>query len=809
MHRLHSVAARAFLFNAASCALIAIILNLVASAQAQTVTWGLNGAGGNGTWDTTTADWFDGTNNVSWPTNGDAIFGGTGGTVNLTTTQPIVSSMTFNSPGYTIQNGTLLSGPTGLTVTTNAAATISSEIDHSVSSGNSLTKNGSAPLTLGGFLDLATVQVNEGELRGVGDIGLSFANVTLANAPGVMVTLSPSFSGTSDMQSLSGGGALGGIVQPLNTSGTVTLELGGKNGSFAGVIQDNQSAVLSLNMDGLTGAVQTLTNANIYLGTTSITGGTLSLAGTGSILNSIVSTTTNGSLLLDNSSTAVANRISDTSPFTMNGGSIQLVGNSSTPVNELVGALNISGPNSISVTQPGSAAAQLSFAGLTRNGYATVSVVGPGVSFSGLANGSTGIVAPYVTAGNEWASIGNDGRITPYTAYASNINTGAATDNVKLSGAGTTSLAASSVRSSLNLQNSGASGQVLNLAGQNLTLTTGGILSSGSGTTSIAGGNLASTSPEMIVTVNNNLTIGANIGDGPDGTTLTKTGPGTLTLAGTNSYTGTTEITQGTLVVSSDANLGQGSTIDIGNATLQAAASFSSTKGITSSAEPIGRLDTAGFNVTFSGPLTGTINKFGAGTLTLSNPNVGTTDVIGGTLVLPNPITGNVNLGQGTTVQVAGTLGSLGWSTGGTLDIGGPAAATLTTANAIGFSASLLVDFGIGSTTSDLWNFSGFTSPFNFASPGSVQFDFQNLGGLATGVDYPIITFANTPFPPNANIFAFAPDMAAKGFYGTFHITGHAVMVNFSSVPEPGLTALLLLQGTVAAVFLGRRRSAR
>lgn len=45
--------------------------------------WGVSGAGGSGTWDTTTTNWFDGTNYVPW-TNGDAaVFGGTAGTVSI------------------------------------------------------------------------------------------------------------------------------------------------------------------------------------------------------------------------------------------------------------------------------------------------------------------------------------------------------------------------------------------------------------------------------------------------------------------------------------------------------------------------------------------------------------------------------------------------------------------------------------------------------------------------------------------------------------------------------------------------------
>ena len=61
----------------------------IASAQ---LIWGTGGAGGNGTWDTTTANWWNGSENVAWTNGGAAIFSGTGGTLASTFPGPTASS---------------------------------------------------------------------------------------------------------------------------------------------------------------------------------------------------------------------------------------------------------------------------------------------------------------------------------------------------------------------------------------------------------------------------------------------------------------------------------------------------------------------------------------------------------------------------------------------------------------------------------------------------------------------------------------------------------------------------------------------
>ncbi len=794
------------------CATAGVLMSLMffgASAEAVTLTWGVNGVGGSGNWDTSTANWFNGSQNVAWPNGGDAIFdGASGGTVTSFTFGPVVSSMTFNTPGYVIQNGWVQSGSSGLTVTTNVDATISSTLSNSATAGNFLVKNGPAALIISGPIFLGSVQVNQGEVRLTGSASLSSSNVSLANVAGATITLAQTNPGVS-MNSLAGGGTTGGLVHPNNQARTVTLGIGG-SGSFGGTLADNGSGILALEIDAVFNGTATLTNVNTYSGSTKVSFGTLAFAGNGSALNSTISISSTTELLLDNSATAVANRINDTGPVAINGGAIQLKGNSTTPVEEVLGQLSFTGASSILVTQPGSAAAQLTFAGAQRNGHATLNVGGPGIAFAGLSNGSTGIVAPYITDSNEWATIGADNRITQLNSYATDINAGSASDHVKLTGSGTTTLAGSMIRASLNLQNGNfAVGPILDLAGQSLGLTSGGVLSSSSGTNTIRNGSLSTPAGEMVVTANNNLAISAAITDGGGVTTLTKNGVGALTLSGTNTYSGPTAIMQGTLVVASDANLGTGSTIDLSGGTLRAAANFSSTKGFISNSALVGSVDTAGFNVAFSGVNSGTLSKQGLGTLTLAAGLTGTTNIFAGVLVLPNASSGRANL-IGGTLQAAGTLTmfvsapSFGSGTP-ILDLGGPVAATLTTGSYSGNpNSSLRINFGIGSGASDFWAISN-TIP---STAGAFQFEFQNLGGVTTGVDYPLMSFV-TFFgpPPSPSIFAFAPDMAAAGWTGTFKTTSGGVSVRFTSVPESSTTALLFLQGAVVAFAVRRRLS--
>lgn len=143
-------------------------------------------------------------------------------------------------------------------------------------------------------------------------------------------------------------------------------------------------------------------------------------------------------------------------------------------------------------------------------------------------------------------------------------------------------------------------------------------------------------------------------GSGAQPGTLVKAGSGTLILTGVNTYSGGTDITEGTIAVSSDTALGTGDIIFSGlGGTLQALASFTTAKTITLDAG--GAIDTNGFDVSLDGVISGTggLSKVGAGLLALTGVNTysGGTDLDAGTISI-----GNVSaLGTGTVTTAAGT----------------------------------------------------------------------------------------------------------------------------------------------------------
>lgn len=168
----------------------------------------------------------------------------------------------------------------------------------------------------------------------------------------------------------------------------------------------------------------------------------------------------------------------------------------------------------------------------------------------------------------------------------------------------------------------------------------------------------ATLSSARIFEVQSNTTT---LGGALDGAgSLTKTGAGTLALAGTNSYTGGTTVSAGTLAVTADTNLGAAAgTLTLAtNGTLRTDATMTSARNLILSSGN-GQVNTNGNSLELSGVISGAgtlLKSASAGTLTLSGANTytGATLIQGGTLatgaafVLPSVT--NVTLFNGTTL---------------------------------------------------------------------------------------------------------------------------------------------------------------
>ena len=199
-----------------------------------------------------------------------------------------------------------------------------------------------------------------------------------------------------------------------------------------------------------------------------------------------------------------------------------------------------------------------------------------------------------------------------------------------------------------------------------------------------------------------NNTFAGLIANGTDGgasvVSLTKNGASLWILTGNNTYSGPTTVTSGTLVVTSSANLGDGSATNsliFNGGTLRADGAFTSpsTRGVTMTGA--GTINTNGNALTIGGSITGAgaLTKTGASDLTLSNANTftGTTTVSAGKVVMAHALA--LQNSSYTTTGSNGTTIGLDVTSGlssGNLTLGGLAGAVpLVSAFTAGFTGTV------------------------------------------------------------------------------------------------------------------------
>jgi autotransporter-associated beta strand protein len=219
--------------------LSSVILSLAAvvfspSAQAQ-LNWGVTGTGGSGTWDGSTANWYNGSSAVAWDST-SAAFGETAGIVTVSGTQNL-TGLSFTSNYNTIQGGTL--NFTGATPTISGAGAGQS-INSILVSSTGLTISG-ASKNFGG---------NNSSLTGVIDVASSaIVRIANNNAMGTSSDIADKINlGASSILQLNSGINLNKYIV---TTGLSTIESVG-NSTLSGNLSLGGTTLFQLDGNSLT-----------------------------------------------------------------------------------------------------------------------------------------------------------------------------------------------------------------------------------------------------------------------------------------------------------------------------------------------------------------------------------------------------------------------------------------------------------------------------------------------------------------------------------------------------------------------------
>ena len=400
---------------------------------------------------------------------------------------------------------------------------------------------------------------------------------------------------------------------------------------------------------------------NSYIGETDFRGGgTVRLVDGGRISGTTDSTDTGTAaitimrteLILDNTGTADNDdRLRNAAAINLLGG-LTLLGRAGTATTETVGAITMETapaialatlaqpprPATIKVVNGAGGTAALTIASLTRGTTAGVAVdfAGDGMvtittPLATTAAITNGIIGGWATKGNEWATMSGT-TVVALASYEASTNPAdwAATENVKISGAPAANVDLTAGDKTINSLNF-ASNQTVTLDGAGtLSLASGGLLASTSGT--ITGANLTAASqqtnvPELRVRVNgpaSQLTIGSAINDSISGAVaLTKSGDGVLKLTGNNTFTGGVLIAGGIVEIDNEFNLGP-----LANNIIWSDGTLRITQDVNLARTGLTRgqgnmiLDTQGFTLTTSAiGGYGSVIKKGSGTLMIESAN--------------------------------------------------------------------------------------------------------------------------------------------------------------------------------------------
>lgn len=608
----------------------------------------------------------------------------------------------FSSSNIILAGGTLNS-TSALTINANrgillnANSTIQSDVTsltyNGVISGTGFgfTKTGPGNFSLGGTNTFTgPVTISAGILTFTQSNSIANCSaLTLANTAGVSLQLN---STNQTVGSLSGGGTTGGNI----VLGANTLSINQTAAtSYAGTITGAGNISLTTNSNN----TLSLTSINsTYTGTTSINGGSLLIVDDRNI-GSAPSTVTPGQLVFANNGSLIANA---TLTLNKNRGILLNSGGGNIQVNSgftLTYGGVIDGANQITKSGLGifSSSGVHTYTGITNINSGTFLLT----VANGIANSSSVILANVNDAILDCNSFNqtinnltgggiSGGKIVLGSANIVINETSNTSFDGELSGTGNLTLSPAS-NSTLTLTNSssGFTGAI-NLSGGILAISSdinlGAIPVSATANKITFNGGTLNITANMSISANRGINLSGTgailINSGITGTydgiitgagTLNKTGIGTLELGGANTYTGATEISNGTLRLTSASSLGSTSGTNIQNGSTLDLNFNSSTLGNNnniyingSGVGGIGSIYLSGSNITINNPINVTGNSLisgnGSGTINFGSTitSASTLDIIlnNASIVLPtiNQSNNDININAFSSINQNGPL---------------------------------------------------------------------------------------------------------------------------------------------------------